>query len=546
MDTNALRAVHELVLAGRHDEAAAHAEAALAKGVGHPLLFNVLALARERQGRLAEAERLLRRGVAIAPEEPGVRNALALCLMRQDRPREALAQYDVLVTRHPQLAHVHAGRGAAQLALGAIAAAESSYRRALELDPLQGVALSGLAALSASRGAYADARACSERALKVLPGHPEAVMSLAAADLGERKLADAEDRLRRLLDDPRLDTLQRAHVHGLLGDVLDAKNYPDDAFAAYGACNEALRVEHAKLAQTEGDALAYVKALDEHFARADVRLWQTPPATTSGGSAGSASSGAVGHVFLLGFPRSGTTLLEVILEGHPAVASLEENESLIDAVREFMRRPADLDRLVAAPPPVLEAFRAAYWRHVAAAGGDVGGKVFVDKHPLNTLKLPLIKRLFPNAKIVFACRDPRDVVLSCFRHRFRMSAPMYELLTVEGAARYYDAVMRLALRFSTVLGLEPCLVRHEDVVTGFAREMRRVCEHVGIEWHPAMGDFALRTRYRTTLTPSTAQLTRGLNTEGLGHWYRYRAHLEPVLPLLEPWVRRFFYDSPPA
>ena len=71
-------------------------------------------------------------------------------------------------------------------------------------------------------------------------------------------------------------------------------------------------------------------------------------------------------------------------------------------------------------------------RGVLAAGGeagiDVAGKVFVDKHPLNTLKLPLIARLFPHAKILFACRDPRDVMLSCFRHRFQMSAPIYELL----------------------------------------------------------------------------------------------------------------------
>jgi hypothetical protein len=151
--------------------------------------------------------------------------------------------------------------------------------------------------------------------------------------------------------------------------------------------------------------------------------------------------------------------------------------------------------------------------------------------------------LFPDAKILFACRDPRDVVLSCFRHRFRMSAPIYELLSIEGGARYYEAVMQFLLRSMSVWTLDTLLVRHEDVVTGFTREMKRVCEFLKLEWVPAMGDFALRTRDRAVLTPSTAQLVRGLSTEGVGQWRRYRPQLAPVLERLEPWVKRFYYDT---
>jgi hypothetical protein len=247
-------------------------------------------------------------------------------------------------------------------------------------------------------------------------------------------------------------------------------------------------------------------------------------------------------VFIVGFPRSGTTLLEVILEGHPNVASLEEHELFIDSVGEFMRQPADLERLARAPTITLEGARTAYWQRVAQSKLDVRGKVFVDKHPLNTLKLPLIARLFPQARILYATRDPRDVVLSCFRHRFTMSAPIYELLTLDGAARYYDAVMRLLIKLSGLFTMHITPVRHEDLVTEFAREMKRICDFIGLSWDPAMGDFALRTKNRPVLTPSTSQLVRGLNTEGLGHWHRYQAQLAPVLPILEPWIKRFYYD----
>ena len=517
------------------------AEAALADGLEHPLLLNVAALNLETQNRVPEAEQLLQRAVALAPGDLGSRNALGLCLLRLDRPEEALAQFDAILALNASLPFAHASRGNAWFALGAISEAEASYRRALELDANQGVALAGLARIAISRGAHREARELAEKALASLPGFPDAVMSVAAAELGERQVNRAEVRLRALLTDRRLAAIERAYATGLLGDVLDAKSRPDEAFAAYTSCNQQLQQAYAARFSEGPSALEYARALTHYFERLPPQAG-APAAATIAGAVEPGSAEPANHVFLLGFPRSGTTLLEVVLEGHPDVVSLEENELLLDGVREFMRGPSGLDRLMRAGAEALEPLRAAYWRLVAQAGVDAGGKVFVDKHPLNTLKLPLIARLFPRAKILFACRDPRDVVLSCFRHRFQMSAPIYEMLSLQGAASYYDAVMALAVCLTTALKLDMCLVRHEDVVTEFTREMKRVCSYLGLEWVPAMGDFALRTQTRAVLTPSTAQLVRGLNTEGLGQWRRYQTELLPVLPLLEPWVKRFYYD----
>jgi tetratricopeptide (TPR) repeat protein len=536
-DLETLRLIHGKAQAGQHAEAAALADVALADGLEHPLLFNLVALKVEEQGALDEAESLLKRGVSLAPNDLGLRNALGLCLLRREKPVEALAHFTALVQLNPDLPFAHASLGNTFLALGLVSEAEASYRRSLELDPNQGVAMAGLAHLAASRGAFEDARTWAERALAVLPGFPDAVMSLAAAELNEKKIVAAETRVRALLGDSRLAPLERAYAHGLLGDVLDAKGYTGDAFAAYTECNQQLQRIYDKRFVGAGNALNFVQSMERFIEQSGAPLWQSPV------SPDPRRTGAAEHVFLLGFPRSGTTLLEVILEGHPNIVSLEENESMVDAVQEYMHTPADLRRLAVASSAELDRFRTAYWRHVAGAGTDVMGKMFVDNNPLNTLKLPLIARLFPEAKILFACRDPRDIVLSCFRHRFKMSAPIYELLTVEGAAAYYDAVMRLLVRYTSLFSIPTCLVRHEDVVTDFKREMKRVCDFLGVEWDPAMGDFALRTQYRESLTPSTSQLATGLSTEGLGHWRRYRAQLERVFPVLEPWVKRFYYDD---
>jgi tetratricopeptide (TPR) repeat protein len=531
-----LRAVYEAAQGGNHVQAATLAESALAQGLEHPLLLNVVALKHEQSGRPAEALRLLERAVHIAPNDLGSRNALGLCRLQLERPAEALEQFAALIKLNPSLPFAHTSHGNALLALGAISDAEASYQRALEIDANQYVALAGLAHIACSRGAYPEARVWAEKALALAPGFPTAVTSLATAQLGERKAPEAEERVRGLLGDSRLTDSERAYAKGLLGDILDAQSRPAEAFAEYAACNEGLRRLYADRYGAGANALEYAQSMSRYFARVQPEVWRARPAV------GPDFSGVRGHVFLLGFPRSGTTLLEVILEGHPNVVSLEEHELLIDSVQEFMQRPEDLEGLSRATPAALEAARASYWRRVAEAKADVAGKIFVDKYPLNTLKLPLIARLFPDARILFACRDPRDIVLSCFRHRFRMSAPIYELLSLESAARYYNAVMQLLIRLMGVLTLEICLVRHEDLVTEFVREMKRICEFLGLDWSPAMGDFALRTKSRAVLTPSTAQLVRGLSTEGLGQWRRYRTQLAPVEPLLEPWVKRFYYD----
>jgi hypothetical protein len=163
-------------------------------------------------------------------------------------------------------------------------------------------------------------------------------------------------------------------------------------------------------------------------------------------------------------------------------------------------------------------------------GVEPRGRVFIDKMPLASVQLPLIAKLFPNARILFARRDPRDVILSCFRRRFGMNPSMYQLLTLEGAAAYYDAIMRLAELYRELLPLPQHLIRYESLVEDFETTARLTCAFVGLEWDAAMLDFAAKARTRGISTPSAAQVARGLNREGQGVWRRYREQMAPVLP----------------
>jgi tetratricopeptide (TPR) repeat protein len=535
-DLKTLRTVLDYAQNRDFQRAGALAEQTLASGFEHPMLLNVLATRLELEGRYEDALRLLERAVTISPGDVGARNALSLCLQRLDRPAEALFHIDELLKRHPNLGFAHANKGNALIALGSLGRAKQSHLRALELEPGNLAATAALASIATHRGEHEEARRWAEQALATAPGFPDAVMSLAAAELASGATARAETLLHQLIMDSRAGPSDRARATGLLGDVLDAAGRYVEAFDAYTTGNDALRQIHRRFASGTS-MLAYARALAA--AMSAIGAWER----SADRAPEPTSADARGHVFLIGFPRSGTTLLEVVLDGHPDIASIEEHELLTDAVLTFMREPLNLEPLARADESQLRALRAAYWNRVRGAGIDIGAKIFVDKHPLNTLKLPLIARLFPRAKILFACRDPRDVVLSCFRRRFKMNPAMYELLTLSGAAAFYDAVMDFAHQVQPVLGLDWRVVRYECLVADLPHEMRKICEFLGLEWVPGMGDFAARVQAREHATPSTAQLARGLDRSGLEQWRNYLEPLRPILPVLERWVERLGYPA---
>jgi len=232
-----------------------------------------------------------------------------------------------------------------------------------------------------------------------------------------------------------------------------------------------------------------------------------------------------------------------VLAAHPDLVSLEEKDSLAVANATYLSSREGLERLARITPGEALRQRGIYWAAVRKSGIEPRKRVFLDKMPLTSVQLPLVAKLFPNARVLFALRDPRDVVLSCFRRRFGMNPSMYQLLTLEGAAAFYDAVMRLSAVYRGILPLPQHVVRYEDLLEDFEGSVRAVCDFIGIEWNQEMLDFASKARTRGISTPSGAQVTRGLNRESEGVWRRYSEQIEPVLPLLKPWIERFGYVS---
>jgi tetratricopeptide (TPR) repeat protein len=510
---------------------------AVGDGVEHPGVLNLAASAHFNEERFEEALELLRRAELSAPNDPKLLNSIGLCLKSLGRMDEARGVFDRALEIEPNMVSAHFNRGVLLEELKFTNAARADYERAAALDPDQLEAVARVAWLDAQAGDTASARTNAERVLARSPSNDVARMAMSFADLQSGDLEAAAARLSSLSQESGLEEDNRTIVLGLIGDLRDAEGRPAEAFAAYRESNARLEAMYAARFKGPGAStpLDHAGRLISWFEAADRGAWrEAPPAAPDPADPRT-------HVFLVGFPRSGTTLLENVLAAHPDVVSLEERDCLGSAFATYLTSSDGLNRLARIGPAEAERERDSYWSKVRGFGAEPAGRVFIDKMPLASVALPLIAKLFPEARILFARRDPRDVVLSCFRRRFAMNASMYQLLTLEGAAAYYDALMRLSELYRELLPLPQHEVRYESLIEDFEGTARATCDFLGLQWDQSLFDFADTARTRGIATPSASQVARGLNREGEGVWRRYREQMAPVLPILQPWVERFGY-----
>jgi Flp pilus assembly protein TadD len=508
---------------------------ALDDGFEHPALYSLRALGLEQAGRLVEALADLECAVELAPQDYTAYNAMGLCLMQMDRLPDAVSAFEAAVRVGPAFPPAYFNLGRVSEQLGRLVEAERAFERAVELNGDYVEPIASLSDLALRRGDLDTARRWAERAAASQPDNPRVRLSLANVALAQKAPGAALEQLERLIAEARADPLDNALALGLLGDAFDELDKPAEAFGAYTACNRAIRALNAQ--RFEGRSGAEVVSwMTTYFRQAQTAPWVVRP------RARDAQEPEV-HAFLLGFPRSGTSLLEHALASHPEVVTLEERNTLVEASADFLCDADDLEVLETLSEERLDVYRRAYWRRVNGFGVTPSRKVFIDKQPLNTVKLPLIAKLFPRAKVMFAQRDPRDVVFSCFRHRFQVNAMTYETLDLERCARFYDGVMTLRELFRAKLQYEERVVVYEALVQAFASEAAAVCSYLGLEWREEMNNFAARARAGQVATVSGGQIAKGLYQSGAGQWRRYARELAPALEIVKPWVERFGYPA---
>ena len=522
--------------AGRQAESLAAFERALRLGPPTAsLLYNLGALQMDRWDYTA-AHLALRDAVALAPRDARVRWTYAQCCYDRGYRQEAVAAVEDWETLEGLSVEIMVSIALLLVTSGAAHRAQPALRRLMANPPASGRAAVGFAFLLERLHRLDEAHGVMQR-LEPDDGSPNddlerQAMSAVLADRAGRH----EDAYRLLTTalTTQQEFLQRYNLLYPLAKACDALGRYEES---YVAALEAHRSQLAFLERATGKASEEESQLwaltaqgcDPH----DVELWGragTPPEQSP--------------IFIVGFPRSGTTLLEQTLDAHPLLQSMDEQPFLLRAVARVTERgigyPTELGKLSGSD---LDDIRAHYWDAVRSRLPLVPERRLVDKNPMNMVLLPIIRRLFPDAPVILAIRHPCDTVLSCFLQHFRSDLALLgrDLTTL---AKSYARAFGFWYSQSSLLRPHTHELKYEQLTADFAAEVERLCAFLEVPPHAAMlapGEHARAKGFIST--PSYAQVLEPVNDRSVGRWQHYERHFRGgALQLLAPWVERWGYS----
>jgi tetratricopeptide (TPR) repeat protein len=522
---------------------------------------------RKAQGVATAAEALIRRIVAFDPNNFAATNELALILLGKGSLAEAEMHARNAVRIAPENPQAHNLMGMIMTEANRPQIGEYHYRRVLELSQARDpILLANLAWNLKNQGRMEEARALYQESAAAAPDVRQTWLGFARLEEADRnfdaaaKVLDDADtrfpddigiRLTRaaLLGRTRRSDEALALIDGAVtgelrlgpnellekGRLLDALGRYDDAWAAFA---EGKRLARELSGQTYLDEVAgqTVDRLRAFFTAGRLRI--LPRAGVR--------SDAPQPVFILGFPRSGTTLVEQTLSAHPMIAAGDE----LPLVHEIT---AIMPRMLASPLGYPEAL-AELWMGDQREGLDnlrdyylqkvrqlgvlrPSATRFTDKMPLNETHLGLIALLFPQAPLIHVLRHPLDIMVSAFSNAFTHG--FYCASDLQTAARHYVRVMDLVQHYRAEMTLRYLPIRYEDIVSDQEASVRAMLTFIGETFDAACLTFHQNRRYARTA--SYAQVTEPLYNRSVERWRHYRTHLAPVIPILAPVIERLGY-----
>jgi tetratricopeptide (TPR) repeat protein len=480
-----------------------------------------LASALTSQSRWAEAVDALNKAIRLNPSDASLRWTVAGALASAERHEESLAALDESDRLGGQTAESALARGRCMLAMMRFEEAEAAYWDAVRHAPDRVEAVRELGLLL-ERTSQLDSlvKLLDQASAAGIPNeHVNHLYAVRAFREGDAERADALLQSVDRSDDP-------ASWHRTHAKVADRVGKTEEAFASAAEVNR-LTPDFESWRSRGADYRKRLRDLGRLLTEMPELPQIEPPERRI-------------PAFLVGFPRSGTTLLDTFLMGHPDTAVLEEVH-LLGAAERQIGKVADLPR---ASVHALRHARDAYFSELDRNVPKGFSGLVVDKLPLNLLGAPFIEAIFPGAKIIFAQRHPCDAVLSGFMQSFVMNDAMASFLTIEDGADLYDAVMSGWRAMLERFDLSVHTVVYERLVVDAEAQLRPLIDFLGLPWDDRVLAHAETAKERgAIITPSYHQVTEPLNARAVGRWRRYEKQLESVLPVLLPWAEWLGYGK---
>ncbi len=462
--------------------------------------------------RFVDAVSAFNRGLMLRPASGSGRSGMAVALCGLNRFEEALAFHQTALELEPGNLKFHRDLADTLTANNDIQGARRCLERALEIGPGDLPTLIAAGNLFSRGGDFVKASACFRKALEIDPSEPSAYRALAGitAESASPEIA----KLLALLGRPDLSENERIMAGFGLGKLLDAADQFDDAFKWYQDANSRFRAQcaadNARFDQDETN-----RKVDQAISHFSAAFFES---RRSWGEASDAP------VFIVGMPRSGTTLTEQIIASHPLAFGAGEltQMSTFSASLNAAGAPADWRA------EKIAELAKSHLAYLQSLGGTA--LRIVDKMPGNVMSLGLVATLFPNARIIFCQRDSRDTCLSCYFQFFGKRNLLFSYDLIDCATQYLEQ-QRLTAHWLKVLPLRMMTMQYEELVADLEGQSRRLIDFLGLEWDPACLDF--HKTERPIATASVWQVRQPIYNSSVGRWRHYEKHLGPLLEALK-------------
>jgi len=557
-----------LIQKGCYQEAISMLRECLEKVPSDVSTLNNIAQAHLNIGQLEEASIFLEKALAISPRHKNALCNLGLVKKAQNRHDQAISLFRRCIQHHPAFHLAYRLLGDACQDIGKPQDAAFFYATALKLLPDDADIISSLALALTRMGKKSEALVCYQKAiecrpgdytlhnkyatvlekcnrlddarievnnsLKLLPNNYGAIVNLAVLEYRDANYEHAHNYLMSL--DIKGKTYETAAtIRQLQGLVLDKLGRYTEAFAMFRDANqfEMRSPAYQYLKGSHQSDLRNIRDMSSYLSAERIRSWRPLPYTPF----------TTPPVFLVGFPRSGTTLMEQVLNAHPKIITLDEQTPLQKIIKDFSLPPEKLRKLEDITQDDLKTYRESYYGLLRERTNSIGSDLLpVDKMPLNILHLPMIYRFFPEAKVIVILRHPLDCILSNFIQRFKLNLKMMNFLTLQNTAQFYDLTMSTYLKFRKALPGAVYEIKYESLIEDLQGETKKLASFLEKDWTPDMLNYHLEAARRIINTPSYIEVVKPVHRKARYRWKNYRDHLAPVIPIVKKYLDQFEYN----
>ncbi len=512
-----------------------------------------------------EAKDYMEKAHSIKPNLPELNNNLGLVYLNLNEIEKSIKYFQKAISLNKNYLLAYTNLGMAYVNLKKTIEAKENYLKALEIDPNNLLANYNYANLLKRLGDHENSETFYKKAIEINPNYLPSynnIMDLYDKSNQNEKLHNLIKKAEKIFINHQViksfqakllyknknykqvislienteflpdQIVQKQASYEVLAKSYDKVGVYDRAFKLFQMLNDIMdrgkdqNVDKSIYLKTTKDRLNF-------FSNPKISTWNPPEILDD----------RKDPHFLIGFPRSGTTLLDTILRSHPSIEVLEEIPIInrfIDHL--YIKKGFTLEDLENIDPKLIKEMRDYYFNQIENYKKNKNKKITIDKMPLNIVHVGEIIRFFPNAKFILCLRHPNDCVLSCFMQNFMLNHAMANFLNLDDSLKLYDLTMSLWKNYNNVFKIDTHIIKYEDVISNFEKTIRDLLKFLNVKWSDNVTEFHKTAEKRGIInTPSYNQVNQPIYTNSMYRWKNYEKEFAKSNISLENWIKEFNY-----